>query len=328
MMVFLFILVSIFGNNSICRAEVVRIGFVTAGNAVNDNSFNGMTIAGLRRLQRDFQVEVLVRSGGYVVESVRQAILSLLKENVRIIVTNSATVEGRFAEIALDYPNVVFVLNDCNIEGYPNVVSIDYAQEMGSYLVGALCAWQTKTGKVGFIGGNEMPVIKGFLNGFLQGVRFSGRDIEVDVKFVRRGNSEKGFEDPKQANALAMGMYNSGVDIIYAVAGLAGNGVIQAARKTGNQVVGVDSNQDHMAKGVVLTSMMKRLDVAVYKEVRSILTGTFAPGCKVYNLGNEGVGLTEMKYSKHLVAPEVLDKLEKLRNDLISGNVKVEPSAE
>ncbi|TIH15673.1 BMP family ABC transporter substrate-binding protein [Marinifilum sp. JC120] len=323
-----FLLSIAFGVISVCHAKEVKIGFVASGDTVNDSSFNEMAIAGLRRLQKEQQVEIIVRKGGFCPESVRGAIDSLLKEDVSIVVVNSASANPRFGEIALDHPDVVFILNDCSIEGYPNIISIEYAQGMGSCLVGALSAWQTKTGRIGFIGGNEMPVIKDFLNGFLLGVKHSGRDVEVEVKFVRSGLSARGFEDPQQANALAMNMYGSGVDIVYAVAGLSGNGIIQAARKTGNYVVGVDSDQDYMAKGSILTSMMKRLDVAVYKEGLAVLNGTYVAGRKIYDLANFGVGLTEMKYSKHLFSPDVLNMLDGLKRDLVSGKIKVEPSVD
>ncbi|MFW5499737.1 MULTISPECIES: BMP family lipoprotein [unclassified Maridesulfovibrio] len=328
MVLFLFIFISCFGNSSICCAETIKIGFVASGDTINDNSFNEMVACGLRRLQKDRHVELVVLRGGFTLESVTHAVKSTIGEGAGIVVVNSMPAGNRFGEIALDHPEVVFIFNDSNIDGYPNIISVDYAHASGSCLVGALCAWQTKTGKIGFIGGNELPVIMDFLKGFRRGVELSGKDVEVDVKFVRRGNSEKGFEDPQQANALALKMYGAGTDIIYAVAGLSGNGIIQAARETGNLVVGVDSDQDHLAKGTVLTSMMKRLDVAVYKECLAVLNGNFTPGCKAYGLADGGVGLTEMKYSKHLISNDVLRRLDSLRKGLISGKIKVEPSAQ
>lgn len=324
----MFLAVFAFGKVSVCQAKEVKIGFVASGGTINDSSFNQMAASGLHRLQKEYQVSLVVRRGGFSAESVTEAVYSILGEGVNILVINRMPVGNRFGAIALDHPDVVFIFNDSDLEGYPNVISIDYAQDMGSCLVGALCAWQTKTGRIGFIGANESPVIKTFLNGFRNGVRLSGKDVEVNVNFVHSGISEKGFEDPQQANALALQMYGAGVDIIYAVAGLSGNGIIQAARKTGNLVVGVDSDQDHMAKGTVLTSMMKRLDIAIYKECLSVLEGVYVPGRKKYGLADGGVGLTEMKYSKHLVSPVVLKKIDEIRQDLSSGKIKLKPPVE
>ena len=321
-----FLFLSLVHASAVCHAQEVKVGFVYSGDIINDNSFNEMAAAGLRKLQNEQLIKVLPREAGFSLEETVDAIESLLAEGVRIILVNGVPCDNRLGVFALDHADTTFIINDANIEGYPNIISIDYANGMGSFLVGALCAWQTKTGKVGFLGANEMPVVKEFLNGFRKGVEYSGRDVEISEKYVRSGVCLKGYVDPKQANAMAMDMYADGVDIIYAVAGLSGNGVIQAAHSTGNLVVGVDSDQDYMAKGSVLTSMIKRMDIAVYKEVLAVLNGTFIPGCKFYHLSNNGVGLSDMKYSRHLLLPGVLKKLDELKSKLISGEVKLDSS--
>ncbi|WP_432738211.1 BMP family lipoprotein [Maridesulfovibrio sp. FT414] len=297
---------------------------MASGSALDDDSFNGMTVSGLRRLQQKFDLHIEVRAGGFAFADQAKQLQSLLDSNAHVIVINSSKNIDEILGFAGHHPEIRFIINDASVRGYDNVSSIAYGQGMGSCLVGALCAWQTKTGKVGFIGGNENSVIQDFLSGFRAGVELSGKDVSVEVKFIRCGSAVEGFEDPQQASLLARRMYASGVDIIYAVAGLSGNGVIQAARKTGNYVVGVDSNQDHMAKGTILTSMMKRLDVAVYNEVLSVLEGRFVPGPKNYDLSNDGVCLTDMKYSRHLISKEVLHKLDGLKEKLVSGTVRLD----
>ncbi|CCO23686.1 BMP family lipoprotein [Maridesulfovibrio hydrothermalis] len=309
-----------------CFAKSFTVGFMASGTALDDDSFNGMTVAGLRKLQKEHDLKVEVHEGGFSSETILEGLNHLVERNSDIIVINTSTNYDVVLTFIKKHPELFFIINDIGVDGYPNVSSIVFGQRMGSYLVGALCGWQTATGKVGFIGGNENPVIMDFLCGFKQGLKASGRDIDLDVKFVRSGSSEKGFEDPRQANVLARCMYESGVDIIYAVAGLSGNGIIDAAAKTGNFVVGVDSDQDYMAKGTVLTSMMKRLDVAVYKEVLSVLNGEFVPGIKVYDLSNGGVGLTDMKYSRHLISEEILKNLKKLKDRLASGEIDLKCS--
>lgn len=323
-----FLFLSILLASAVCHAQEVKVGFVHSGETINDNSFNEMVVVGLRKLQKERQVKVLPRRGGFSMEETVNAIKSLMNDEVRVIVVNGLPVGNRFGEFALDHADTTFILNDAKIDGYPNIISIDYAHGMGSCLVGALCAWQTRTGKIGFLGANEMPVVKEFLTGFRQGVEYSGRDVEIVEKYVRPGVSSKGFEDPQQANSLAVDMYAGGVDIIYAVAGLSGNGVIQAAHSTGNLVVGVDSDQDHMAKGSVLTSMVKRMDIAVYEEGLAVLDGNYVSGCKSYHLSNNGVGLSDMKYSRHLLLPGVLEKLDELKLKLVSGKFKLNPSVD
>lgn len=304
-------------------AAQLTVGFVAGGEALDDDTFNGMTISGLRQLQKEYDLKVEVSSGGFGFEDIRKGLESVIKRNSDVIIINSSTNIDEIIAFTQHYPDLFFIINDARIEGYSNVSSIYYDQCMGSYLVGALCGWQSKTGRVGFIGGNQLPVIMDFLCGFKEGLKASNNNVQLEVMFVRNGNSREGFEDPRQANLLAKRMYASGVDIIYAVAGLSGNGIIQAARTSGNFVVGVDSDQDHMAKGTILTSMMKRLDVAVYNEVLSILNGEFVPGSKVYSLSNDGVGLTEMKYSRHLIAEDLLERLDDLQKKIVAGQIQL-----
>lgn len=312
---------------SLSQAESAVVGFIASGKIVDDDSFNWMTVTGLNRLKRKFDIKVEVRHGGFSYDEFKKETDSLLADNATIVIINSSNNHQKIAEYISNHPEVIFIMNDARIDGYKNLSSISYGQCMGSCLVGALCAWQTQTGKVGFIGGNEHHVIKDFLDGFRQGVQLSGRDVDIVVQFIRKGVSAKGYEDPKQANMIARGMYASGVDIIYSVAGLSGNGVIQAASKTGNYVVGVDSDQDFMAKGTVLTSMMKRLDVAVYNEVLSVLEGRFSPGIKEYDLSNNGVGLTEMKYTEHLISSDVKRRLSELKEQLATGAIRLDCKA-
>lgn len=311
-----------------CDAEPVIVGFIANGFALDDDSFNGMTIAGLRRLQNKYDLKIKARSGGSSYENFEKQMQLLLDGGVRILVVNSSTNHAKILKFFSRHPEVRFIMNDACITGYDNVSSISYDQCSGSFLVGALCAWQSKTGKVGFIGGNQSPVIQDFLSGFRQGVVFAANGVDLAVDFIRCGSSVEGFEDPRQANLLAKRMYASGVDIIYAAAGLSGNGIIQAARKSGNWVVGVDSDQDYMAKGTILTSMMKRLDVAVYNEVLSAIEGRFVPGVKKYDLSNGGVGLTEMKYTRHLISDEVLSRLEDLKKKISVGAIRLNCSAQ
>ncbi|WP_320171005.1 BMP family ABC transporter substrate-binding protein [Maridesulfovibrio sp.] len=307
-----------------CFAHKFVVGFVASGSAIDDDSFNSMTVAGLRKLEKNNHVRIEVRQGGFSLEEHKKQIKSLLDCGAQVIVINFSSDLDKLLEFISQYPEIPFIINDARVSGYANVSSTVYNQRMGSCLVGALCAWQTATDRIGFIGANEMPIIKDFLCGFKEGIRLSDRDVQIETAFVRRGNNWEGFEDPEQASVIAARMYNSGVDIIYAVAGLSGNGVIAAARKSGNYVIGVDSDQDGIAKGTVLTSMMKRLDVAVYNEVLSVLEGRFIPGPKEYNISNNGIGLTEMKYSKDLIAEDVLQKLAELKEKLSKGLIRLD----
>ena len=143
------------------------------------------------------------------------------------------------------------------------------------------------------------------------------------VDFVSTGDDFSGFSDPGRGAEMAAGMYASGVDIIFAAAGLTGNGIIRAAKQAGKYVIGVDADQDHMAKGHVLTSMMKRLDRAAFLEVTRIVQGEFRPGITYYSLSNGGVSLSPMKYTHHLIPDAVHEALKATESDIIAGKIKV-----
>ena len=307
--------------SAVCFANSTVVGFITDGSTLDDDSFNSITIVGLRRLQKDYGIEKEICCGGFTAETFSNELNSLLAKKVNIVVVNTTIHRDILVAAIKDHPDVFFILNEVIVNGYPNVSSIRFNQKEGSCLVGALCAWQSKTGKIGFIGGNESPAILDFLCGFKQGVRLTRKKCEIDIRFIRSGVSIDGFEDPQRGNELAREMYDSGVDIIYSVAGLSGNGIIYAAQQSGKYVVGVDSDQDYIAKGTVLTSMMKRLDLAVYHEIESILLGKFKPGVKEYDLQNGGVALSNMNYTKDLISGKIRDKLKDMEQLLKSGKI-------
>ncbi|SMF15745.1 BMP family lipoprotein [Desulfovibrio gilichinskyi] len=307
--------------SAVCFANSTVVGFITDGSNLDDDSFNSITLVGLRMLQKDYGIEKEIRCGGFTAESFLNELNSLLAKKIKIIVVNTTIHRDLIAGAIKDHPDVIFILNEIIVDGYPNASSIKFDQKEGSCLVGALCAWQSKTGKIGFIGGNESPSILDFLCGFKEGVRFAGKKCDIDIKFIRSGMSIEGFEDPQRGNELAKEMYDSGVDIIYSVAGLSGNGIIYAAQQSGKYVVGVDSDQDYIAKGTVLTSMRKRLDLVVYHEVESVLIGKFKPGVKQYGLQNGGVALSNMDYTRCLIPEIIRDRLKNLERLLKSGKI-------
>jgi basic membrane protein A len=183
----------------------------------------------------------------------------------------------------------------------------------------------TRTGKVGFIGGVDIPIMQVFQRGYLQGAHHINPKLPVQSDFISQGRDLSGFNNPAAAFHLAMALYNQGVDIIYAAAGVSGNGVIRAARKSDRFAIGVDSDQDHLAKGHVLTSMMKRLDVTTFQEIDRIVKGKFQAGVKNYGLKAGGIGMSEMKYTRHLISDAVRSRLDALKKDIIVGKIRVAP---
>jgi len=203
------------------------------------------------------------------------------------------------------------------------VLSTTFAQNEASFLAGALAAWMTHGGKVGFVGGAEYPVIFAFRDGFLAGAAHADPKVKVLVDYVRPGMAPKGFTDPDKAFALADAMYKQGADIVFGVAGGSGLGVIRAAVKHDAFAIGVDADQDHLAQGHVLTSVMKRLDTVTYTTIEQFVHGEFAPGVVSHSLADGGVGLSPMRFTADRVPSGIKANLRSLEDKIRTGAIVV-----
>ncbi len=191
-------------------------------------------------------------------------------------------------KVAQEFPNTRFSIIDMVVD-LPNVQSIIFKEHEGSFLVGVLAAMKSETGKVGFVGGMDIPLIHKFACGYVQGVKHINSGITVYQKMT--GTTPAAWNDPARGAQLAKTMYDSGADIVYAAAGGTGLGVLQAAADNNKLSIGVDSNQNHLQPGSVLTSMLKRVDVAAYEVFKTGHDGSWKAGFKILGLAEDGVGV-------------------------------------
>ncbi|WP_136805781.1 BMP family lipoprotein [Desulfosediminicola flagellatus] len=301
------------------------VGFLVPVSGLGDQSFNDMTYAGLiqARASHDFRL-IREQSEGFTEKSRKHAMDRLIDRDADIIVANGWEYRDVVAEYSRKYPKRIFIIHDFPLEGLPNVISTIYGQHEGSFLAGALAGWMSKSKKIGFIGGMDMPVIRAFQVGFRAGAEYVTSEIQVSEMFLSTPESgDSGFNNPKLGFKTANRMYNDGIDIIFGAAGLSGNGIIQAARQQQKFVIGVDADQDHMAKGFVLTSVIKRLDMATINILDNIFNGKHVQGVYSFGLKEAGVSLSPMTYTKHLIPEDVQKKIESLQQQIIAGEVKV-----
>ncbi len=303
--------------------EGLIVGLLLGNGGLGDQSFNDMTYAGLIRIRQQYNLKLIIEDSEKNDAAFEAAMQRLIDDGAHIIVANDFYLKDLVAKYAPENPDRYFILQDAILTGLPNVVCLSYSVEEGSFLVGALSGLLTTTNRVGFIGGVDIPVMHVFRKGFRDGVLFSNPAVDIMEVFVSKAPDYSGFRSPAAGYDIAMSAYEDGVDIIYAAAGLTGNGVIQAARKSGTFAIGVDSDQDHLAKGSVLTSMMKRLDIATFNEVVRIIEGKFIPGVKKYGLKDCGVGLTPMKYSRQFIPDAVISELSHIEARIIDGSINV-----
>ncbi|MFT5698463.1 MAG: basic membrane protein A [Desulforhopalus sp.] len=302
----------------------VTVGFLVPVSGLGDQSFNDITYAGIIKARNDFGLTLIIGQCQSGALSHKIEMEGLLAEGADIVIANGFEFEDIIKEYAPKNPGQTFIINDFGISDIGNVVSTVFSQHEGAFLAGALAALVSKTGHVGFVGGMDIPVIRSFFVGFEEGVRYINKDIQLSVKYLQgAGNTGTGFDNPTLGYRVAHELYDSDVDIIFNVAGLSGNGVIRAAAERKRYVIGVDADQDHMAKGYVLTSVMKRLDKAVYTVLSEIITGSVVSGVHSFDLENGGVSLTPMLFSKELVTDTVRQQLDKVEEKIIAGEIKV-----
>ena len=203
----------------------------------------------------------------------------------------------------------------------PNVQSVVFKEHEASYLVGLLASLASKTGKVGFVGGMDIPLIRKFACGYVQGVKAGKKDAEIFQNMT--GSTPAAWNDPVKGGELAKSQIDRGADVIYHAAGGTGIGVLRAAADAGKLGIGVDSNQNMLHPGKVLTSMLKRVDVAAYTSFKEARDGTWKPGVSVLGLKEDGVGWALDDNNKALITPEMKAAADKAKADIIAGTVKV-----
>ncbi len=298
------------------------VGFVTGASGLGDLSFNDMSYGGVRKAQREFNFKLIILEPEKNGESTQKDFTALIKQS-DILLLIGAQHAGLVQENAPKYPNKKFILIEVPLEGMENVSSVAFKQGEGSFLAGALAAYVSKTGRIGFIGGTPVPPVQKFEQGYVEGAKYAVPEIRVDVDYVSPLGDFSGFNAPDKGHAIAINQYRNGADTIFTVAGLTGNGVIEAARRNGKFAIGVDSDQDSLAKGFVLTSMIKKLDVACYDELKAVMENRFTPGPSFYGLKENGVGLSKMLYTRHMIPEKNLEKIEDIRNKIINGKISV-----
>jgi basic membrane protein A len=223
-------------------------------------------------------------------------------------------------KVAKEFPKTKFAIIDAVVD-VPNVQSIVFKEHEGSFLVGMAAAMASKTGKIGFVGGMDIPLIRKFALGYEEGARYINPKIEVFQNMT--GTTPAAWNDPTRGGELARSQFDRGADVVYAAAGGTGVGVLQAAKDKGRLAIGVDSNQNHIHPGTILTSMVKRVDLAVYESFKTARDGTWKPGVRNLGVAEGGVGYSLDQHNRSLITADMEKKLQQARADIVAGKIKV-----
>ena len=279
-----------------------------------DKSFNEAAFVGMEAWKKETGKQYLEFE--IANESQReQAIRRMAERGASPIIGVGFSQASAIEKVAKEFPKLNFVIVDM-VVGLPNVQSVVFKEQEGSFLVGVMAAMASKTGKVGFVGGMDIPLIRKFECGYEQGAKFANAKAEVFANMT--GTTGAAWNDPTRGGELAKVQFAKGADVVFAAAGGTGVGVYQAAKDSGKLAIGVDSNQNHLQPGTMLTSMLKRVDVAVYNVSKS-----FAPGITVLGLKEGGVDYAMDANNAKLVGADMKKKVDAAKADIISGKIKV-----
>jgi len=284
-----------------------------------DKSFNEAAYNGAEMFKKEAGVDYLEFE--VTNESQReQSLRKLAQRGATVIVATGFAQAPALKTVAAEFPNVKFTLID-DVVDLPNVQSIIFKEHEGSFLVGVAAAMASKTGKVGFVGGMDIPLIRKFACGYVQGAKYANPGAQVFENMT--GTTGDAWNDPTKGGELARSQFDRGADVVYAAAGGTGLGVYQAAKDSGKLAIGVDSNQNYLHPGTMLTSMLKRVDLAVYNAFKTTQDGTWKPGLQVLGLAEDGVGWALDENNQSLVSDEMKAKVEQAKKDIVAGTIQV-----
>lgn len=297
----------------------LRVAIVFDKGGKDDRSFNAAAYQGVLKAKEELKAFVK-----YVEATDDNAFESLLRafaqKNFDLIFAVGISQADAVKKVSAAFPDKKFAIVDAEVKA-PNVRSLLFEEHEGSYLVGAMAALVSQTGKLGFIGGMDIPLIRRFEKGYEAGAKKMNPQVKVVSNFI--GVTGEAWNNPAKAKELAIAQYHAGADVIFAAAGASNLGLFDAAEEKKKLAIGVDSNQNHLKPGYVLTSMLKRVDTAVYQTCVDATQGQFSGGVKRFGLANQGIDYAMDEYNRKIVPEGVVKKVEQLKKKIISGKIQV-----
>ncbi len=314
-----FLVSLVLGLASLSSKAEFKVGLVLDRGGKDDKSFNSSAYAGATRAKTKLGIALK-----YVEAPDDNAFEPMLRafalRDFDLIIGIGFAQKEAIQKIAAQYPQRHFAIVDAQVEA-PNVRSLMFQEHEGAYVIGAIAAMTSKTGKIGFVGGMDIPLIRRFEMGYEAGAKKVNPQIAVIANFV--GVTSEAWNNPPKGKELAVSQYESGADVIFAAAGASGLGVFDAAEDKQKFVIGVDANQDWVKPGLVLTSMLKRVDEAVFATIADSQAGKFAGGIQWFGLANKGVDYSFDQYNAKILTEPVRKRADELKAEIIAGKITV-----
>jgi basic membrane protein A len=304
----------------------IKVGMAYDVGGRGDQSFNDSAAAGLDQAAEEFgfEAEEGEASDGEAESAREERLRTFADAGYDPIIAVGFAYAPSVGIVAAEYPDLHFaIIDDSSLADVPNVASLVFAEEQGSFLVGAAAALKSEAGHVGFVGGVQVPLIEKFQAGYEAGAKEVNPDITIDVTYLTQAPDFSGFADPAKGKTAAEGMFQNGADIVYHAAGGSGGGVFEAAAEAEGLAIGVDSDQyntaDPSVQDVILTSMLKNVNVAVHEYLTEVAGGTFPAGVNTYDLAVDGVGYS----TSGGFVEDIAADLDAFKEQIIAGEIEV-----
>lgn len=303
-----------------------KVGLVFDVGGRGDKSFNDAAYRGLEKAKNELGIEFEYIEPGPSAD--REAALRQFanRDDIGIIFGIGFIFTDEITKMAKEFPNKKFACVDYTVANEiqipENLIALEFKEEEGSFLVGAIAGLTTKTNAVGFVGGMDSPLIKKFEKSYIAGVKYVNSNCKVFVGYA--GVTGDAFKNPGKGKELALGQFTQGADIIYHASGVTGLGVFEAARETKKLAIGVDSDQYDEAPGFIITSMIKVVDISVFDTIKKVKDGSFKGGnVEIFGLKSKGVDYIYNEKNKNLISDEVRKKVEEIRDSIINGYITI-----
>jgi basic membrane protein A len=317
------------GNNnssgtSTTKKSDLKVGLAYDIGGRGDQSFNDAAAVGLDKAKSELGITASESEAtpGEPDSAKEERLRTLANGGFNPVIAIGFAYSAAVGKVAKEFPQTHFAIVDDPVAG-ANITNLLFAEEQGSFLVGAAAALKSKDKHIGFVGGVDVPLIHKFEAGYEAGAKTVTPDIKIDVKYLTQPPDFTGFNDAAKGKTAGAGMYDGGADVVYAAAGGSGGGVFEAAKAAGKLAIGVDSDQyktaDPKVQSVIMTSMLKKVDVAVFDFIKGGSEGTYTAGPKIFDLKAGGVDYSTSGGK----VDDIKDKLEGYKKDIIDGKITV-----
>ncbi len=301
------------------QANPFKVALVLDKGGKDDKSFNAAAYDGATKAEKDLKIDLkyVEATDNNAIENLHR---SFAKKKYDLIIGVGFAQTEAVKKIAAQFPDVNFAIVDGDVTA-PNVKALLFEEHEGSFLMGAIAALKSKSQKVGFIGGMDIPLIRRFAMGYAAGAKHVAPKVTVTENYI--GVTNDAWNNPTKAKELALSQFGAGVDVIFVAAGASGTGAFDATEEKKRFAIGVDSNQNWMKPGFILTSMLKRVDLAVYDTIKEAQKGNFQSGVHRFGLKDQGIDYAFDEHNKQILDAGIREKVNEIKRQIVSGKITV-----